>query len=216
MQRKCRRYRLKEDGMKVEGSEERAPEGFWGKKLYNLSLCEICIVNVKAAGASRIDRSGSGATRRPSEMGGRENHEDVIPVVAKFVPIPNIAGPESNILSALVAAAEKDRNYSALDNEVVKALVEFKWTKFVRLKFFRTLGMNMCMIVMFTLDAGFVQVSISESRSDELTKHDSNLSCYSPRSSATHRSVALASLHTDVCVYFFLGLFLSSRVASVH
>ena len=115
---------------------------------------------------SRRSRSESGtstAKRKSESFGGPEQRERGVPVVAKFVPLPNIAGPESNILSALVAAADKDRNFGAFDNEVVKALIEFKWQAFVRGRFMWALTRNLMMIAMFTADVGFIQPHIGQS-----------------------------------------------------
>ena len=56
------------------------------------------------------------------------------PVVAKLVPIKGIAGPNSQFLSKLVKASIATKNYSAFNNEVVKAVIEHKWQSFTRMK----------------------------------------------------------------------------------
>lgn len=89
--------------------------------------------------------------------------EHGIPVTAKFIPIPNIASANSKFLLALVAAAEKDKSFAAFDNEVVKALIEFKWTSHVSKQFMRTLVANVFMIVCFTVDVAIVQPRVGQS-----------------------------------------------------
>ncbi|GMH67959.1 hypothetical protein TrST_g4181 [Triparma strigata] len=99
-----------------------------------------------------------------------ESVEDVIaaqhglPVTAKLVPLKNAAGIvtvttldekrySSSLLEAVVQATEVTGRYAAFENEVIKAIINFKWDSHVKQRFLLHCKMDIFMVLCFSADA---------------------------------------------------------------
>ena len=87
-----------------------------------------------------------------------------LPVTAKLVPVSNAAGViivtklngkkhRSSLLEAVVQATETTGKYTAFENEVIKAIINFKWDSHVKERFLLHCKMDIFMVLCFSADA---------------------------------------------------------------
>ena len=105
-------------------SEERAAEGFWDED----------------------------STRDPWD-GWDTNFHEVVEVSPWLVPVANIAGPDSRFLEAVVSSALRIGKFQGLENEVIGAVVKFKWRAFVKSSFQRDLALFFAFAIVFAVHA---------------------------------------------------------------
>ncbi|GMH71660.1 hypothetical protein TL16_g05712 [Triparma laevis f. inornata] len=110
-------------GRLIEGSKSRIPQNFWSAKL------------------NKTDENGKVA------------EEKGLPVTAKFVPIKDIAAPNSTFLLSVVEACSATKKYTVFENEVIQTVVEHKWKTYVEEMFFFHLYLDIAMVFFLTVDA---------------------------------------------------------------
>ena len=135
VQKNVDRHVIESSEALVKPSEERVPEEYWHK--WKVSNYE----------QGRLHDQFQMVDGKEKEMGN--------PVSAKLVPIKGIAGPKSYFLKNLVKAAAATKDYNAFDNEVVKAVIQHKWEKYVKVKFWKHRSLFMLLVTSLTIDAMF-------------------------------------------------------------
>ena len=130
VQRGVSRFDIRKE-MLVKGSPSRVPYNFW------------------RAFQPKEQREGKG----PSDGSTSTKRRKGNPVTAKMVPIKGIAGPTSQFLEMLVRASLRNDDYTAFDNEVVKAVIQHKWEAFVKKRFWRHRILYFFLLISLTVDA---------------------------------------------------------------
>ncbi|GMI11254.1 hypothetical protein TrLO_g10470 [Triparma laevis f. longispina] len=126
-----KRHEIGSSGRLIEGSKSRVPQHFWSAKL------------------KKTDDKGLRATL----FGLLATQEKGLPVTAKFVPIKDIAAPNSIFLRSVVVACSATKKYTVFENEVIQTLVEHKWSTYVEKMFFFHLYLDIAMVFFLTVDA---------------------------------------------------------------
>ncbi|GMH51643.1 hypothetical protein TL16_g01052 [Triparma laevis f. inornata] len=114
--------------------------------------------------ASFLDREHKHAVSSVSSVEDVIAAQHGLPVTAKLVPLKNAAGIvtvttldekqySSSLLEAVVQATEVTGRYAAFENEVIKAIINFKWDSHVKQRFLLHCKMDIFMVVCFSADA---------------------------------------------------------------
>jgi len=89
-------------------------------------------------------------TSVPSDV---QEEDKVAPVTAKLVPFKNAVGKGSELLAAVVHAAESTNKYDVFDNEVLQAIIDFKWNSHVKWKFLKHIALDLVMVFSYSFGA---------------------------------------------------------------
>mmetsp|Transcript_12442 Transcript_12442/g.25439 ORF Transcript_12442/g.25439 Transcript_12442/m.25439 type:complete len:757 (+) Transcript_12442:2378-4648(+) len=165
---KCDRVKLNRERL-VIGSSARSPRRFWSDVLYGSKTpASGRVSEIQEEAEAMIDYARRRlAHRRTVYFPGTKyrlwgdtkivrsakDDQTGVPVSALFVPIKNIAGPTSDFLRALIKAAEKCDDFAVFENEVIKAIIEFKWQFNVSRTFTKYSYCHFVMVVLLTVDA---------------------------------------------------------------
>ncbi|GMH88768.1 hypothetical protein TrVE_jg422 [Triparma verrucosa] len=111
---------------------------------------------------SRVPQNFWKDTLKQPDKNGKVPQDSGVPVTAKFVPLKNIAAPNSTFLATVVNTAAETRNYTVFENEVLATIVQHKWEKYVRRKFINLMLLNICMVISMTCDV-LLESTLSQS-----------------------------------------------------
>ena len=109
------------------------------------------------------------------EIGGDEMQHGV-PVVAKLVPIKNIAGwnddDSTDLLKSVIHACDTLGKFDLCENEVVATVIQFKWESYVKWQFLFHTSMAVCFTICFTTDAFLYTNNTTKALDDGVTKEE--------------------------------------------
>lgn len=114
--------------------------------------------------ASFLDREHKAAVSQVNSAEDVVAAQSGLPVTAKLVPLECAAGMvtvttldgktyRSSLLEAVVQATEVTGRYQAFENEVIKAIIDYKWDSHVKQRFLLHCKMDICMVLCFSFDA---------------------------------------------------------------
>ena len=125
----CERYCLT-DPYILRGSVDRSPKEFWQPTQDELNETD----DSKLGYSSKV----------------------AYPVAPFVVPIRNICSMKSMFIPTLVDAARKTGHFEVFDNEIVKMVLEYKWSNMCYKKFQRDFVLKLILFTIFSLNAFFV------------------------------------------------------------